>query len=173
MPEDVSILSRLPDRVVTRVATLGPLGYLGRGPGTNGSVAGVLVFGLLLYPLPLVFQFLLMGLLVAAGYFFCGEAEVRMQKRDPGEIILDEFVSIPIVFLGIDAELSWLRLAIILLAGFILFRIFDIAKPLGIRRLQELPGGWGVLIDDVAAALAACLVLHTMIYAAKVNAWYF
>ena len=41
-----------------------------------------------------------------------------------------------------------------LLAGFGLFRFFDIAKPLGIRRLQALPGGWGVVIDDLAAALA-------------------
>jgi len=49
---------------------------------------------------------------------------------------------------------------VVFLAGVALFRLFDIAKPLGIRRLQELPGGWGIVIDDVAAALAACLVLH-------------
>lgn len=173
MAGESTIMRRIPDRVVIAVATLGPLGYLGRGPGTNGSFAGVAAYALLLYPLPHVLQLLLAAVLVALGYFFCGEAEVRMQKRDPGEIILDEFVSIPIVFLGIDSELSWLRLGIVLLAGFILFRIFDIAKPLGIHRLQALPGGWGVLLDDVAAALAACLVLNIMIYAAKVNAWYF
>jgi phosphatidylglycerophosphatase A len=45
-------------------------------------------------------------------------------------------------------------------AGFALFRLFDIAKPFGISRLQRLPGGWGVVIDDLAAALVACAVLH-------------
>jgi phosphatidylglycerophosphatase A len=45
-------------------------------------------------------------------------------------------------------------------AGFALFRFFDIVKPLGIKRLQHLPGGWGVVVDDVVAALAACATLH-------------
>jgi len=49
---------------------------------------------------------------------------------------------------------------VVFLAGFALFRFFDILKPLGIGRLQELPAGWGVVMDDVAAALAACGVLH-------------
>jgi phosphatidylglycerophosphatase A len=48
----------------------------------------------------------------------------------------------------------------VLLAGFALFRLFDIAKPFGIRRLQALPAGWGVVADDVAAALASCATLH-------------
>lgn len=47
-----------------------------------------------------------------------------------------------------------------LLAGFALFRFFDIAKPWGIARLQRLPGGWGVVVDDLAAALATCATLH-------------
>ena len=48
----------------------------------------------------------------------------------------------------------------IFVAGFLLFRFYDILKPLGIARLQTLPGGWGVVADDVAAALAACATLH-------------
>jgi phosphatidylglycerophosphatase A len=49
----------------------------------------------------------------------------------------------------------------LLLAGFVLFRVFDIAKPLGIRRLERLPGGWGVMADDLLAGLyaQACLQL--------------
>jgi phosphatidylglycerophosphatase A len=49
---------------------------------------------------------------------------------------------------------------VILLVGFAVFRCFDILKPLGIRKLQDLPGGWGVVLDDVAAALATCATLH-------------
>jgi phosphatidylglycerophosphatase A len=52
----------------------------------------------------------------------------------------------------------------VLLAGFALFRLFDITKPLGIARLQNLPGGWGVVIDDTAAALAACATLHAVVW---------
>ena len=46
------------------------------------------------------------------------------------------------------------------LGGLLLFRLFDIAKPFGIRRVQNLTGGWGVVVDDVAAALLTCVVLH-------------
>ena len=52
----------------------------------------------------------------------------------------------------------------VLLAGFILFRIFDILKPFGIARLQNLPGGIGCVVDDLAAALAACCCLHLVLY---------
>jgi phosphatidylglycerophosphatase A len=104
----------------------------------------------------------LIGTLIAAylAVGICGEAEVRLRKRDPGEIVLDEVIVMPLCFLG------WRTLPVVaptwavLLAGFALFRLFDIAKPFGIRRLQALPAGWGVVADDVAAALAACATLH-------------
>jgi phosphatidylglycerophosphatase A len=48
----------------------------------------------------------------------------------------------------------------VFLAGFALFRLFDITKPFGISKLQDLPAGWGVAVDDTAAALAACATLH-------------
>ncbi len=51
---------------------------------------------------------------------------------------------------------AWL----IFIVGLALFRLFDILKPFGIRRLQDLPAGWGVVVDDLAAALAACATMH-------------
>jgi phosphatidylglycerophosphatase A len=56
---------------------------------------------------------------------------------------------------------------VIFIAGFLLFRLFDIAKPFGIRKLEDLPGGWGIMFDDVAAALLACLALHGAAWAWK------
>lgn len=145
-------------------ATLGPLGRRLPAPGTWGSVAGVLYFVVVfvdrLGPVGTVL-FAALGLYLAVA--FCGEAELRMGQRDPGEVVLDEFMAIPLCFIG------WERLAapmggwppwVVLLAGFGLFRLFDIWKPLGIRKLQDLPGGWGVVLDDVAAALVSCVVLH-------------
>jgi len=90
----------------------------------------------------------------------CGEAEIRLEKQDPGEVILDEFVAIPLCFLGWPALLAAMPAWGALIAGFALFRLFDIVKPLGISRLQALPGGWGVVIDDTAAALVSCATLH-------------
>jgi phosphatidylglycerophosphatase A len=75
-------------------------------------------------------------------------------------VVLDEFIVIPLCFLGWQSLDGHLPYWAILLAGFALFRFFDIVKPLGIGRLQRLPGGWGVVADDVGAALAACATLH-------------
>lgn len=148
-------------RIVCAVATLGPLGRRLPAPGTWGSLAGLLYF--------LVFfrharWEVIFAWTVLAGYVavaFCGEAARRLGKSDPGEVILDEFVVMPLVFLGWRAgHVAGLSDWAVLLAGFGLFRFYDILKPLGIRRLEKWPGGWGIVADDVAAALAACGTLQ-------------
>jgi phosphatidylglycerophosphatase A len=90
-----------------------------------------------------------------------GEASRRLGRSDPGEVNLDEFIVMPLVFLGWQAgpPAAWPAWAVLGL-GFGLFRLFDILKPLGIARLQRWPGGWGIVADDFAAALAACACLH-------------
>jgi phosphatidylglycerophosphatase A len=152
---------QLPTKLVVNVATLGPVGMKLPAPGTWGSVAGLLYFLLFFQPLGLVPTLLLTAVAVYFAVAFCGEAEIRMKRKDPGQVILDEFVVMPLCFLG------WRLVAgagvphwVIFLAGFGLFRFYDILKPLGIHRLQDWPGGWGVVVDDVAAALAACVTLH-------------
>ncbi len=152
--------SLLPRRFVISLATLGPLGRL-KGPGTWGSVAGILLFTLFfafLAPLPYLLLSLFLVLLAVP---ICEEAEIRLGRRDPGCVILDEFVAVPVCFLGIPftpGEPAWGWI----LGGFVLFRFFDILKPLGINRLQALRGGWGVVIDDLAAALATNLLLQAV-----------
>lgn len=149
-----------PTPVVLACATLGPLGRRLPAPGTWGSLAGLLYFALFFYGAS-VFGNLLAS--AAGGYLavaLCGEAEHRLRKRDPGEIILDEFVALPLCFLGWRALAAHWPAWALLLAGFGLFRLFDIVKPFGIRRLQSLPGGWGVVADDFAAALVTCATLH-------------
>ncbi len=150
----------LPRRLIIAGATLGPLGRRLPAPGTWGSLAGLLYFAVF-------FQRAGWGVNLAASAVgaylavaWCGEAERRLGQRDPGQIILDEFVAMPLCFLGWPALTAGLPPGSILLAGFGLFRFFDIAKPLGIARLQRLPGGWGVVVDDLAAALVTCATLH-------------
>jgi phosphatidylglycerophosphatase A len=155
----------LPTAVVLALARVTPCGRIPFAPGTWGSLAGLAFFAVCLRPLaamigsgPLV---LAVAVLIYLAVGLCGEAEVRLGQTDPGEVVLDEFVVMPLCFLGWWRGLpaDWPVWAV-WLAGFALFRLFDIWKPLGIHRLQALPGGWGVVADDVAAALAACVVLH-------------
>lgn len=153
----------LSDRLVIDLATLGPLGRVKRGPGTVGSVAGLGLYAVLFHSASLVGFVLMAALLIYLSIGICDSAEERLGMRDPGMIILDEFVAMPLVFLGMggpSGAVAQYNGWPVLLAGFVLFRIFDISKPLFIGKLQNLPGGIGCVADDVAAALVSCVVLH-------------
>ena len=150
----------LPTRIILGAATLGPLGRKLPAPGTWGSLAGLMYFTVFFYPMGTLGTILWS---LPALYFavaFCGEGEFRMARRDPGEVILDEFVVMPLCFLGWRALLPLAPAWAIFLAGFGLFRLYDITKPFGIKKLQDWPAGWGVVVDVVAAALATCATLH-------------
>lgn len=158
------LMAFLPERLVCDVATIGPVGTWGKAPGTNGSVVGVILYTLVFHHLhPLGYAIGLL-LLLGVSIAFCDEAERRMHKQDPGEVIIDEVAAIPFCFIGLQGAIAQLQhnAWILLLAGFALFRFFDILKPLGINRLQNLPGGIGVTADDIAAALATCVCLHLL-----------
>lgn len=154
----------LPSRFVLNCATLGPVGRRLKAPGTWGSVAGLLFFTVFFYELNAIETLLVSAVTGYLAVAFCGEAEFRIGRRDPGEVILDEFVAMPLCFLGWRSLTGTLPPGVVFLAGLALFRFFDILKPLGIRRLQDLPAGWGIVIDDTAAALAACLTMHLARY---------
>ncbi|MCC5790338.1 MAG: phosphatidylglycerophosphatase A [Opitutales bacterium] len=169
MNRRLTLLSLLPPRWIVQVATLGPIGQKLKAPGTWGSVVGFLWFTLLFAPMGEIWLWVFGSLTVLAAVAICGEAEIIMGKRDPGEIILDEMVAVPFCFVGImpllhSDEFTTPPAWVILILAFLLFRFFDILKPLGIRRSQKLPRGWGVVIDDVLAALATAACLHLIIY---------
>ncbi|MGC6455040.1 MAG: phosphatidylglycerophosphatase A [Coraliomargaritaceae bacterium] len=156
----------LPSQFVVGLSTLGPLGRVGRAPGTLGSLAGLIYYAVFFHKLgPISFIFYsALTIYIAMG--ICDASEQRLGLRDPGMIVLDEFVAVPLIFFGlggtnglIAAYGGWP----ILLIGFGLFRFFDIVKPLGIARLQNLHGGVGCVADDLAAALASCVCLHLLL----------
>ncbi|HKQ39483.1 MAG TPA: phosphatidylglycerophosphatase A [Verrucomicrobiae bacterium] len=133
-------------------------------PGTFGSLVGLLWFYLLLRTGN--FWCYLAGTLsgVALSVWLCGKAERILNQTDPGSIVLDEISAMPLCFIlsiGVPwfkrGELSTPHWAFVLII-FILFRIFDIAKPWPIRGAQKLPGGWGVTVDDALAALYVALL---------------
>lgn len=145
-------------------------GRLRPGPGTWGSMVGVVWALVLLTPgWPWAYA---LGTVLAIGVAVpvCAAAARQLGDPDPGPVVLDEIVALPLALAGY-AGLWWWQAGELpapaqlrqwwpaLVAAFVLFRLFDIWKPWPIRALQRLPGGWGVVLDDVAAGVvaAACL----------------
>jgi phosphatidylglycerophosphatase A len=152
--------------VIVQVATLGPLGRL-KAPGTWGSAAGLLWWALvvrLAHAKGGPHEFIFDALVVLMAIFLCGVAAAFIGKKDPSEVILDEFVAMPLVYLfnpmGYAMHEGTKTGLLFILLGFLLFRLFDITKPFGIKALEKLPGGLGIVLDDVMAAVYANLVLH-------------
>ncbi len=132
-------------------------------PGTAGSIAALLIVYLFIHleKLSLLPVFVLISCLLAiwvAGYFEDTFGE------DPGNMVIDEWAGQGLTFIFIPFSGEFQSQLLILLAGFIFFRFFDILKPLGIKKLQDLPSGWGILADDLLAGLYALICLKTLIF---------
>ena len=139
-------------RPILWLATLGPAGWAPLLPATVGS-ALVTAIGWFIPPPPiaLALALLVVGTLIAI--WIAGEAEKEL-GHDAGPIVIDEAVGQSISLLFVPH--TWVAFA----AAFVLFRIFDIWKPLGAREAQALPGGIGVVVDDVIAGITACAAFH-------------
>jgi phosphatidylglycerophosphatase A len=137
------------------------LGFLPIAPGTWGSLGGLVVFylvaGYLGYTGGLAGTFLALSLLaLIVGISLGPWANQHFGTKDPGPFVLDEVVGqwlslVLIPFTGIKG------LIILGLVQFIFFRIFDIIKPTPARQMENLPAGWGIMMDDVMAGLYANL----------------
>ena len=139
------------------VSTLFGAGYLPGAPGTLGAALGIPVaIGLRLADLHVVVEGGILLALVACAVFITTRAEKAFGRPDPPQIVLDEFVSIPVTLFLVPLAWHWYAV------GFGLNRLLDVLKPPPIRRLQRLPGGWGIVADDLAAAVVANLALHAL-----------
>jgi phosphatidylglycerophosphatase A len=134
------------------IATLGPVGSTPIAPATAGS-AVVALAGYFI-PVPALWLALLLILACAAlAVWSAGQAELTL-GHDAKPIVIDEVVGQCLALLLVPHH--WLAF----FAAFVLFRVFDVLKPLGAREIQRLPGGWGVVADDVVAGLTACGAFH-------------
>ena len=126
-------------------------------PGTAGSLAALLLCGVLsLLPLHVSVIFLLAFIVLAV--WAAEIAESMLGQKDPGCIVIDEFAGMMITLIGI--RFTWQSV----IAGFLIFRLMDILKPFPIRYLERtIPGGAGIVIDDVAAGIAAHIVLRILL----------
>jgi len=126
-------------------------------PGTAGTVVGVLLYFLLAaLPWPAYLFFLLV--FTAAAVYLAREAEVIFGKKDPPCIVIDEVVGLLCTMFTVPPTIPSV------IIGFILFRFFDIIKPFPVRRFQDkLPGGYGIVGDDVMAGIYSNLALRIVI----------
>ncbi len=131
-------------------------GYLPVAPGTWGSAVAILLALPLMWTTPAVSR-LTLTLLAVVFSFLCARAVDLFHDEwgdDPKHVVADEMVGMWLTLVGIPltaGNFLW---------GFLLFRFFDITKPLGVRRLEDIPGGWGVVLDDVLAGVYANVVLQ-------------
>ena len=145
------------------VATLGPVGSFPVAPATAGSAVTALVGWFLpVPPWPVTLALLALG--AALAVWSATEAEHAL-GHDAKPIVIDEVVGQSLALLFVPHRMT------LFLAAFVLFRVFDVWKPLGARQVQVLPGGWGVLADDVIAGIVACLVLHGLLLALPALGW--
>ena len=134
------------------VATLGPVGFAPIAPATAASAVVTLIAWFVpILPMPIVIAALVVGTLIAV--WAAGIAEQSL-GHDAGPIVIDELIGQALALLFVP------RLLVAYVVAFLLFRIFDIWKPLGARQIQRLPGGWGVVADDVMAGFMACGVFQ-------------
>lgn len=157
----------LRDKISVWLATGLGVGLVSPAPGTIGGLWGLPLawaVGLISTGSAQVLAIVLIGL---ASVAICSvAARVLGGSKDPQSIVLDEIAALPIVFLGVEptGPAVWL-------AGWLLFRLFDITKLPPISRFERLPGGWGIMADDWAAAVVACLVLHGLLWLDRIAAW--
>lgn len=129
-------------------------GLLPVAPGTWGSLLAVGIFWLV-PPLPIAVQLTALVAAFAAGCVICGVSARRLGVHDHGGIVLDEIVAMLLVLCVTPRTAGWT------LAAFLLFRFFDVVKPWPIREADHrIPGGLGIMLDDVLAAVYAALVVR-------------
>jgi phosphatidylglycerophosphatase A len=155
------------------IATCFGLGWLPVAPGTWGSLPPAIVFGVLMCcsgsPVVATIVMAVMAVLGSIACLCCAPASMAaVGKNDPGEVVMDEFAGQALTFLTMPLlllrPLSGGECFFFALLGFLLFRAFDIAKPWPIKRLELLPSGWGILMDDLAAGIVSAIVLCIAVY---------
>lgn len=129
------------------ISTFFGLGFFPLAPGTMASLLVVLLYKYLLCQLAWPFYLILWLLIVMAGIYFSTIYARQLNLKDPGKIVIDEVAGQLLALFLLKPE--WKLLA----ASFLLFRFFDIIKPLGIKKLEKIPSGWGIMADDLAAGL--------------------
>lgn len=142
-------------KIILLIATGFGLGNSPILPGTLGTLLGIIP-AIFLLSQSLISQIVYCLILVFFGILICDKAAKFIGKKDPSCIVADEFCTLPITIIGFSDP-------IFVLTGFIFHRFFDILKPWPIKKFEDLPGGYGIVLDDFLSALFA-LILNIMLF---------
>ncbi len=143
------------------IATAGHSGWFPVAPGTVGSAVGLVVWAAARSAgAGVLAEIALIVLLCAIGAWAATETERALGVTDPGPVVIDEVMGMAVTMVA--APLTWPAAV----AGFLLFRVFDIVKPPPARALERLHGGWGIMADDFAAGLYAWVALQGLLWLA-------
>ena len=149
-------------RWATLVATFFGIGRLRPGPGTWASLATVLLWWLIASHLPASYRVPVLLLLLTASVAIGIPAATREARgcgrKDPSHVVIDEVAGQLLTLVA--CPIVWRAL----LAGFILFRVFDIVKPAPVRALEKLPEGTGIVVDDLGAGVYGLIVLQLLLH---------
>ena len=145
-------------RLAVFLATVAYCGYFPVAPGTVGSAAGLIVYLLVWWTQSRVLEAALIAVTFAVGTWAATHAERYFGGIDPGPVVIDEVLGqlVALAFIPV----GW-RAA---LAGFVLFRIYDVIKPYPANRLETFHGGLGIMSDDAAAGVYANISLRLLMW---------
>ena len=148
------------NRIALLISTFGYVGFFPIAPGTAGSLAALVLFACVRTVGVPAFELAMIGAVFGAGVWAASVTERVLDRKDPWPIVIDEV-------LGILITLAWLPLSMGgVLAGFLLFRVFDVVKPYPAARLEHLHGGMGVMLDDAVAGAYAHVSLRLILLVA-------
>lgn len=142
--------------IAKMIATVFGVGYIEKGAGTAAAGLYCAAWWLFSPGNTAVMQVSLLLVVLVIGIWSANKLE-KIWEHDSNKIVIDEVAGMMIALLFVPANIKYL------LAGFLLFRFFDIVKPLGIKKAEQLPGGFGIMADDVLAGIYAQLVLKGII----------
>ncbi|MCZ6639204.1 MAG: phosphatidylglycerophosphatase A [Candidatus Dadabacteria bacterium] len=137
------------------IATVFYVGLIPIAPGTFGTIAAIPLFYALSFT-PLYLYLAITVLIILISVWASGVAEEIFGKTDPSEVVADEVCGYLVTMILVPVTLGNIFF------GFLLFRLFDIAKPYPIRKFERLPGGLGIVMDDVMAGIYSCITLHIL-----------
>lgn len=140
------------------IATFFGLGFFPFAPGTAASFAVVLLYKFFLAPLPWLYILVLFFLLGILGVVSSASYSSEIGEKDPRSIVIDEVCGQLLALILVPA--TWTALGF----SFVLFRFFDIVKPWPITKSEKLPGGWGIMADDLTAAAISLIILQVYLY---------
>ncbi|MBF0212210.1 MAG: phosphatidylglycerophosphatase A [Magnetococcales bacterium] len=142
-------------RLALLLSTFFGAGRLPKAPGTWGTVAAIPLAMLAQWSGP-VGGWMLLSLVCVLGVWSAEVVCCTLQRKDPSEVVIDEVAGFLLAMMIAPSGWGWM------VGGFLLFRLFDIFKPWPVDVLERLPGGWGVMADDLAAGLYAGLSLFCL-----------